>query len=149
MADRIQWTENNQSLIDRIASDPISCKEWHDVSEPWCFLAACLEWKALFIDKTKTTSGLPCGIDATCSGLQHLSALTLCGDTAALVNVSPTEKPADAYRTVAEAALKHMPEVPRVDEPESHQKVGYDDPIWGDAIERKELHPNAAQRGQA
>lgn len=110
MADRIQWTEDNQSLIDRIASDPISCKEWHDVSEPWCFLAACLEWKALFIDKTKTTSGLCCGIDATCSGLQHLSALTLCGDTAALVNVSPTEKPADAYRTVAEAALKHMPE---------------------------------------
>ena len=110
MADRVAWTRENVSLINQIASDPIGCKLWHDASEPWSFLAACLEYKACVIDSTKTTSGLPIGIDATCSGLQHLSAMTLCGDTAALVNVSPTDKPADAYRTVAEAALKHMPE---------------------------------------
>ena len=110
MANRVKWVDENQSLINEIASDPINDKRWHDASEPWCFLAAILEWKACIIDCTKQTSGLPCGIDATCSGLQHLSALTLCGDTAALVNVSPTEQPADAYKTVAEAAKSHLPE---------------------------------------
>jgi len=93
-----------------VASDPIHNHEWREVSEPWCFLAACLEYKACAIDCTKTTSGLPIGIDATCSGLQHLSAMTRCGKTAALVNVSPTDKPADAYRTVADAAKAHLPE---------------------------------------
>jgi len=110
MANRVKWTEENQSLINEIASDPINDKRWHDADEPWCFLAAALEWKACFIDSTKTTTGLPIGIDATCSGLQHLSALTLCQQTARETNVSPTEKPADIYRTVAEAAKAHMPE---------------------------------------
>ncbi len=110
MATRVDWVDDNVDLINSIASDPIHDKRWHEVSEPWCFLAACLEFKACIIDQTKQTSGLPIGIDATCSGLQHLSALTLCGDTAALVNVSPTEQPADAYKTVSEAAKAHMPE---------------------------------------
>ena len=110
MATRVQWARENVSLINRVASDPIHNHEWRDVSEPWCFLAACLEYKACVIDATKHTSGLPIGIDATCSGLQHLSAMTRCGKTAALVNVSPTDKPADAYKTVAEAAKAHMPE---------------------------------------
>ena len=110
MTTRVQWVDDNIDLINSIASDPIHDKRWHDASEPWCFLAACLEFKACIIDGTKTTSGLPIGIDATCSGLQHLSALTLCGDTAAGTNVKPTEKPADIYRTVAEASKAHMPE---------------------------------------
>lgn len=109
MADRVQWTRDNVSLINRVASDPIHNHEWRNTSEPWCFLAACLEYKACIIDSTKQTSGLPIGIDATCSGLQHLSALTRCGKTAALVNVTPTKKPADAYKTVAEAAKAYLP----------------------------------------
>ena len=36
--------------------------------------------------------------------------MTRCGSTAALVNVTPTDKPADAYKTVSEAAKAHMPE---------------------------------------
>jgi DNA-directed RNA polymerase len=109
MADRVKWARENIDLIDRIALDPIRNKEWQDADEPWCFLAACIEYKACVIDSTKHLSGLCLGIDATCSGLQHLSALTRCGATAALVNVTPTDKPADAYKTVAEAAKKHLP----------------------------------------
>ena len=109
MANRVKWARENLDLIDRIALDPIRNKEWQDADEPWCFLAACLEYKACVIDSTKHLSGLCLGIDATCSGLQHLSALTRCGSTAALVNVTPTDKPADAYKTVAEAAKKHLP----------------------------------------
>ena len=110
MATRVAWTRDNTALIKRIAADPIHNHEWREADEPWCFLASVLEYSACVLEGTKTTSGLPIGIDATCSGLQHLGALTLCADTSALVNVSPTDKPADGYLTVAEKAKEYLPE---------------------------------------
>ena len=56
--------------------------------------------------KTKWTSGLPVGIDATQSGIQHLSAMTLDGNGVKPVNLTPGEKPMDGYKTVAEYAAK-------------------------------------------
>lgn len=111
MEDRIKWTRGNLSLVSQVATDPLgSIGVWghKDVAEPWCFLAACLEYHACVIAKTKQASGLPVGIDATCSGLQHLSAMTLDGGAAAMVNVVPTPKPADCYREVAERAKKYI-----------------------------------------
>lgn len=110
MAERVDWTRNNQSLIKRVADDPIHNHEWREADEPWVFLASALEYAQCCIDCTKQTSGLPVGVDATCSGLQHLSAMTRCGSTAALVNVTPTDQPADAYQTIADAAKTHLPE---------------------------------------
>lgn len=104
MANRVQWTRDNRSLIERIATDPLRNTEWHTASEPWCFLAAAMEYYDCVISGAKQTSGLPIGIDATCSGLQHLAAMTMDGTAAALVNVTPTPKPADGYLTVAEKA---------------------------------------------
>jgi DNA-directed RNA polymerase len=109
MADRVAWTRENTELISTIATNPLdTISEWRKAEEPWCFLAACFEYHACCIAKTKTTSGLPVGIDATCSGLQHLSAMTGDGEAAALVNVTPTAVPADGYKTVAEQAKKHL-----------------------------------------
>lgn len=109
MADRVSWTRENTDLITAIATDPIGNRGlWASASEPWCFLAAATEYFYCCVACTKTTSGLPIGIDATCSGLQHLSAMTLDGEAAALVNVTPTAKPADGYKTVAEASLKYI-----------------------------------------
>jgi DNA-directed RNA polymerase len=109
MAFRKAWAKENVSLINRIASDPVgTVGEWEEFAEPWSFIAAAIEYKLCCIDCTKHTSGLPIGIDATCSGLQHLAALTKCGSTGALVNCSPTDKPADAYKTVAEASKKYL-----------------------------------------
>ena len=109
MATRIEWTRSNTDLIKRIAADPIHNHEWREAAEPWCFLASVLEYSACVIEGTKTTSGLPIGIDATQSGIQHLSALTRSNE-GELVNVTPTEKPADGYRTVAEKAKEYLPE---------------------------------------
>lgn len=111
MADRVAWTRDNTELITTIALNPLdTISEWRKAEEPWCFLASCFEYHACCIAKTKATSGLPVGIDATCSGLQHLSAMTGDGEAAALVNVTPTPVPADGYRTVAEQAKKHLDE---------------------------------------
>lgn len=109
MEERVEWTRNNHDLITRIALNPIDYRsEWIHSSEPWCFLASCFDYHACCITKERNSSGLPVGIDATCSGLQHLSALTLDGGAASLVNVTPTDKPADGYKTVALTSLKYI-----------------------------------------
>jgi len=109
MKERIDWVKDNTDLITRVAKDPISnMSDWSETSEPWCFLASCFEYYACCIGQTKNTSGLPCGIDATQSGIQHLSALTLDAESAAKVNVLPTSAPVDGYKTVAEASLKYI-----------------------------------------
>ena len=109
MEDRIKWTTNNLSLISAIASDPVgNISLWSEVSEPWSFLAACIEYYECCITKTRDTSGLPIGIDATQSGIQHLAALSLDASAAALVNILPTDKPVDGYRTIAEDCIKYI-----------------------------------------
>lgn len=111
MNDRIDWTRANVDLIKRVAEDPEgSISEWSKAEEPWCFLAAAIEYHRCIITKEKTTSGLPVSVDATCSGLQHLSALALDRTAAEMVNVVPTEKPSDGYAIVAEKAKEVLPE---------------------------------------
>jgi DNA-directed RNA polymerase len=111
MGDRQAWTQNNHDLISRIAKDPLdNLSEWSLAEEPWCFLAACVEYNDCVIEQTRSTSGLPVSVDATCSGLQHLSALTKDLSAAQMVNVVPTSKPTDAYALVAEKAKEFLPE---------------------------------------
>ena len=111
LEDRIDWTRANVDLITRVAEDPEgSIPEWSKAEEPWCFLAAAIEYHRCIITKEKTTSGLPVSVDATCSGLQHLSALALDRTAAEMVNVVPTDKPSDGYAIVAEKAKEVLPE---------------------------------------
>lgn len=109
MADRIAWTRDNKDRITAIATDPIGNVElWRDADEPWTHLASCLEYYACCIACTRATSGLPVGIDATASGIQHLSALTADVRGGALCNCTPSDRPVDAYKTVAECAIKYI-----------------------------------------
>lgn len=111
LAARQQWVDDNLQLIQAIAHDPLgTISRWQGADEPWQFLAACIEFTACCIDKTRSWSNLFVGFDATCSGLQHLSALTRDLGAARLVNVAPTDRPSDAYATVAEASKQYMPE---------------------------------------
>ena len=104
---RIDWTYDNFPLIERIARDPIgTIPEWEVAAEPWVFMASCCEFARCCIWKTKWTSGLPVGVDATQSGYQHLCAMSLDGHGGSLVNLTPGDKPQDGYRTVAEYAAK-------------------------------------------
>jgi len=111
MEARIEWVIENHSYLSRIAEDPEgTISEWSSVEEPWCFIAAVLEYDQCVIKGTKKTSGLPVSVDATCSGLQHLSALALDRTAAEMVNVVPTDKPSDGYLIVAEKAKEILPE---------------------------------------
>ncbi len=48
--------------------------------------------------------------DATCSGLQILAGLARDKSTAQLVNVTPSDRPQDAYKVIAEVSKPNIPE---------------------------------------
>ena len=109
--ERISWTENNHTLIEKIATDPIgNLHEWEVADEPFQFLAACEEYYACVISCSRCYTGLPIAVDATCSGLQILAGLARDASTAKLVNVIPSDKPQDAYKVIAEASKPNIPE---------------------------------------
>jgi DNA-directed RNA polymerase len=111
MAERLEWTQDNFTIISRVATDPIgSLPEWEAADEPWQFLAACEEFYHCVIAADRQFTGLMVATDATCSGLQILAGLARDKSTARLVNVLPGDKPADAYKVVAEAAKPNCPE---------------------------------------
>lgn len=107
--ERVNWTRENIETITAIGSDPIGSYDfWKDADEPWCHLAACIEYFLCCISCTKSLSGLPCGQDATGSGIQHLSAMTLDAESALKCNVLPTQIPSDCYKIVADNSLQYI-----------------------------------------
>ena len=111
MAERLEWANDNVTLIAHIATDPIgSLPEWEAADEPWQFLAACEEYYHCVIAADRQFTGLMVATDATCSGLQILAGLARDKSTAQLVNVVPSDKPQDAYKVVAEEAKPNCPE---------------------------------------
>ena len=107
--ERLEWTANNHNHIARVAEDPILwLPDWESAEEPWQFLAACDEYYHCCIKRDRDYTALPVATDATCSGLQILAGLCRDASTASLVNVLPGERPADAYRTVAEHAKPNV-----------------------------------------
>ena len=108
--DRLNWTYENEWLIERIATDPIgNLSDWEGAEEPWQFLAACDEFYHCVMKKDRLSTGLMVAIDATCSGLQILAGLAKDKSTAKLVNVLPSDKPQDAYKVVAETSKPNIP----------------------------------------
>jgi len=109
--ERLEWVDNNEAHITRVALDPIgNIGDWEGVEEPWLFLAACEEYYYTCIDCSRSFTRLPIAVDATCSGVQILAGLARDASAARLVNVLPGDKPQDAYREVAEVALPNIPE---------------------------------------
>ena len=112
MQERLEWIENgeNRELVHRVWSDPIgNIADWENADEPWMFLAACVEWYELYYEHRDHTH-LPVAVDATCSGLQILAGLAKDASTARMVNVIGSEKPQDAYATIASRSMEAIPD---------------------------------------
>ena len=112
MQDRLEWVDKaeNRELVHRVWSDPIgNIADWENADEPWLFLAACVEWYELHYEHRFHTH-LPVAVDATCSGLQILAGLSKDASTARMVNVIGSEKPQDAYATIASHSMDAIPD---------------------------------------
>jgi len=116
---RADWTSDNLSHILATARDPLACQDfWANdkVDSPWEALALCFEiarmadHEAMYGSRAVASfeSHIPVRLDATCSGIQHLSAMMKDPLSAACVNVLPTGKREDIYGDVAKVALQRI-----------------------------------------
>ena len=113
-ADRVEWVINHMGEINECASDPKTYRMWTEADAPFQFLAACRELVKV-LDDPSYESALPLGWDGSCSGLQHLAAMTRAPE-GSLVNLTPSEQPQDVYQVVADLTKAKMES--EIDDPE-------------------------------
>src|SRR5262249_23546004 len=108
LQDRVNWTNTHQDMIISIANDPYTCwRRWttddngKDVSEPFQFLRACIEWRDFKREGFGFISHMIVAADATCSGLQHYSAMLRDEVGGRSVNLVPGLVRQDIYQDVA------------------------------------------------
>ncbi len=116
LAERAQWSKDNAEFICRIASDPISHREWTNADVPFQFLAWCFEFASWHESPTTHRTRLPLGQDGSCNGLQHFSAMLRDEVGGRSTNLVPDSVQHDIYRDVAEATDSIIRAEPEDDE---------------------------------
>lgn len=88
--DRLDWTDANTDLIQRIADDPVdTVDEWKNTDAPWLFIAACEQMAKFYREGLDAVVDIPIPMDGTCNGAQHYAAMTRDIKGAYGVNVAP------------------------------------------------------------
>ena len=107
--DREAWTIERMADIRAAAADPLAHLDWwQQADKPWQFLAACFELAAAEAHGPGFVSSLPVGMDGSCNGLQHYSAMLRDSEGGALVNLTPSALPSDIYAKVADAVRRKL-----------------------------------------
>ncbi len=97
--ERVWWVDDNCERLLATAADPLADLWWLEADKTFMFVAACMALKDALENKPVH---IPTSFDGACSGLQHLSSMARCEDTAKLVSLVPLKKPSDIYQTVAD-----------------------------------------------
>ncbi len=74
---RAKWTETNWGSIQNALSEPENHPDVWGTDAPWCMYSAAYELNQAYLSGNPETyeTGVPVHMDATCSGLQHFSAI--------------------------------------------------------------------------
>ena len=113
-ADQLQWAIDNEQLLISIANDPIkNLKLWSETDSPFEFLAACEEIRDAIATPNPEdyVSHLPVRIDAVCSGIQHLSAISRDENVAPSVCLTGKRRGTDFYTYIAAGATALLDEM--------------------------------------
>jgi hypothetical protein len=115
---RIAWTDANGPLLLKLGQavldgedDPAKWAWVLPKDEPIQFLAACAELVQAW-ENPEFVTRLPLTFDASCSGLQHLCAMTRDEVGGRYVNLIPSEAADDFYRRVAFETFPKPPKKP-------------------------------------
>lgn len=112
MDTRAIWTDTNMELIREAVANHIDSDFFRAADSPWCFYVAARELiRALDSGSPETwESGVPVAMDATCSGMQHLSALLRDPVGGMFTNLLPNngDEKEDIYAAVAAVAVSLM-----------------------------------------
>lgn len=109
--ERADWASNYTDTARLVASSPRDhTQEWTKADNPAQFLAWCIEWAEAheLEDPTEYKSRLHVDLDATCSGLQHFSAMLKDEVGGFHVNMTECETRQDVYGAVAKVAMDNI-----------------------------------------
>ena len=109
-ADRVKWVQDNEQHIRQTAEDPIGSRSWWgEADKPYQFLAFCFEWVKCDYGRDRSAlSSIPVGLDGSCNGLQHFSAMLRDEVGAKATNLLPCSKPEDIYQEVADVCSRFL-----------------------------------------
>lgn len=108
--DRVDWIYDQHERIRTAVSDPIGHSEWWtSADKPWQFLAFCFEWDATeYGANPDAPSSIAVGLDGSCNGIQHYSALLRDHIGGKGVNLTNSRLPADIYQDVSDQLLSDL-----------------------------------------
>jgi DNA-directed RNA polymerase len=108
LQERVDWVEENEGMLCEIARDPKGDLRWTQADEPFMALRGALEWAAFCDQGWGFESRMPVHFDATCSGLQHFSAILRDEVGGFHVNLTACEERQDIYGAVAKLATETL-----------------------------------------
>jgi DNA-directed RNA polymerase len=110
--DRVAWVDDQKAILLATAAAPLDHTHvWKDADKPWQFLAAVIDYsKALAAQAIGVdyVSRIPIGLDGSCNGLQHFSAMLRDEVGGLATNLVPADKPSDIYSEVARVCSTNL-----------------------------------------
>jgi DNA-directed RNA polymerase len=128
---RVDWVDQNLDRIRAVTEVPLRELWWTETEDPFLFLASCFELIAATDAGPSYVCHLPISFDGSCSGLQHLCAMTR-DPTGRLVNLTTSPVPADIYAVVAERLRARL-------EADASQSVWSEGQEWRQEVAQKAL----------
>lgn len=128
--DRARWTEANWERIERALDVPEDAADVWGADAPWCMYAAAWELREAYRSGNPATycTGIPVHMDATCSGLQHFSAMLrdpIGGQYVNLTDGVGCGPKQDIYARVAQVAAQAMQADTNSTDPEIAAKAAF------------------------
>lgn len=139
MSDRAKWVDTRWEAIARALDVPEDNPDVWGTDNPWCAYSASWELREAYRsgDPESYCTGIPVHMDATCSGLQHFSALLrdpIGGQYVNLSDEAQTGPKQDIYSRVATMAMKRIQD--DLDANPEHPYAGYLLKLFDDGVPR-------------
>lgn len=101
---RALWIKSIEPQLRDVAERPLDTMGfWGAADKPWQFLSFVFEWARCDFGRSPNTLGyIPIGLDGSCNGLQHYSAILRDAEGGNAVNLTDGQVPADIYQKVAD-----------------------------------------------
>lgn len=112
LEDRAAWVDEHHDFLIRMANDPLSYREWTEADKPFQFLAWVFEYADWCLFGDAFITHIPVGLDGTCNGLQHMSALLRDERGGAATNLVPHDEQRDIYAIVATRTAELLEKAP-------------------------------------
>ncbi|MBR8006542.1 DNA-directed RNA polymerase [Burkholderia vietnamiensis] len=106
--DRIAWVHQYERHIIEFANDPVGNRGWKEADSPLQFLAWCFEYAEWRQRPSDFESRIAVGLDGSCNGLQHFSAMLRDSVGGRAVNLAPSDRPNDIYQRVADVVAAKL-----------------------------------------